>query len=267
MSSKVEFNANNCLFFSDKEMYKQVEKVAIKLRSIFAISSATLLPTIIKEYASQNNVIVKILHLPLKDNQLWGIFYNINGIYFIVINSEISQNKQMVALAHEFYHFYASIEENLEPRDILNADTQELNIEDKKANTFAACLLIPEDYLKVLCNTEDTIIGKINQIKKVMNIFMVPYKTAVIRLAETGFFSEKEALEFINMINKETRDIFDVVSMNNIKWNFADNSIDLDDYETLIHSNEDLGLMSSKKLNKQKEIVKNILDHFGDKNN
>lgn len=255
------FDISNCLYFTEKETYEEINRIATRIFSVYPFNNGSLaLKQMIKNYAATNNVQVKILYIPLKDIQLWGVFYQLDGIYFIVINSEISLNKQVVALAHEFYHLYSAVEENMVPLDILADNVKTLNIEDKKANAFAACFLMPEHILKSMLKKPNTLEEKIVLIKIVMDVFMVPFKTAVIRLMEIEYLSKDEGLEIINSTTRKVRDKFESLNAFNIsKWDMVnDKLLELDDLDTLFHINEDLELMSEKKLNKHKEIVEQI---------
>lgn len=256
------FDISNCLYFSDKETYIEINRIATRILSVYPFNNGSLaLKQMIKNYAQTNNVQVKVLYIPLKDIQLWGLFYQLDGIYFIVINSEISLSKQSVALAHEFYHLYSAVEENMVPLDILSDNEKKIKIEDKKANAFAACFLMPEHILKSMLKKPNTIEEKIVLIKIVMDVFMVPFKTAVIRLMEIEYLTEDEGLDIINSITRDIRDKFENINTyKNSKWDYVNyNSIELDDLDTLFHINEDLELMSEKKLKKHKEIVENII--------
>lgn len=254
------FDISNCLYFNEKEIYEEMNRIATRIFSVYPFNNGSLaLKQIIKNYAAANNVQVKILYIPLKDIQLWGLFYQLDGIYFIVINSEISLNKQVVALAHEFYHLYSAVEENMVALDILADNVRTLNIEDKKANAFAACFLMPEHFLKSMFKKPNTLEEKILLIKMVMDVFMVPFKTAVIRLMEIEFLTKDEGLEIINSTTRNERDKFESFNAFKLsKWDMVNDLLELDDLDTLFHINEDLELMSEKKLNKHKEIVKKI---------
>lgn len=255
------FDISNCLYFSDNEVYDEINRVATRIFSVYPFNNSSLaLKQMIKNYADRNNIQVKILYIPLNDIQLWGLFYQLDGIYFIVINSEISLNKQVVALAHEFYHLYSSVEENMVPLDILSDNEKSLNIEDKKANAFAACFLMPDHILRAMLKKPNTLDDKILSIKVLMDIFMVPFKTAVIRLMEVEYLTQKEGLDIINSTTRKVRDTFESLNTFKIsKWDMVNKELlELDDLETLFRINEDLELMSEKKLKKHKEIVDQI---------
>ena len=79
------FDISNCLYFTEKETYSEINRIATRIFSVYPFNNGSLaLKQMIKNYASTNNVQVKILYIPLKDNQLWGLFYQLDGIYFIV---------------------------------------------------------------------------------------------------------------------------------------------------------------------------------------
>ena len=264
------FNLDNCLYLKDKKLYEEISLIASKIYLRYSIpNNPSAMKAMIKQYAKANDVHVKILYVPLNDTQLWGIFYQLDGIYFIVINSEISINKQVVALAHEFYHFYSSVEENMVPLDILSDNIESDNIEDKKADAFAACYLMPELILKSSLQQPFSLEEKLLQIKLLMDAFIVPYKTAAIRLMEIGYISKEECLTFIDATTRDLRDILERVnSSKESRWDFINkNLIELDDLDNLLYINENLELMSSKKLKKQKEIVDKIKKELKGENN
>ena len=260
-----KFNRNNCLFLIDKEAFLEIERIANQLHSnSYLIQSPFALKERIKEYALKNDVIVKIMYVPMDDSKIWGMFYEINGIYFIAINNQKPMNKQLVALAHEFYHFYAAINESASKRDILLEDQGELLIEDKKANAFAATYLMPEATIRAILKPTDSLPSKVLQIKLLMGIFMIPYKTAVLRLLEIGFISEDDAEILLNKTSQEVEDFINSITFfkNNVGEINTENVIDLDDLDIIVESNENLELISSKKLKIDKDIILQIRKEF-----
>lgn len=263
MSIKV----SDCLFAKDKKSFREIEtKANLTLMSLPVLRLiGSNLKVFIKSYAEKNAVHLKILYLPFNDDQVWGLFYQKKGIYFIVINNEISINKQNVALAHEFYHFISSFEEDkISAMDILkeNSQNNEYNNEDLNANAFSSCLLMPSDIITMLLpqkptNFEEVII----QIKALMDIFLVPYKTAVIRLFEIDRISLREAESYIKSADTKTRNKLEETNIyNNIRWEHPiKNHIDIDDLNNLIEENENYEFISSIKATKYKNKVEEIL--------
>ena len=268
------FNIENCLFYSEPETFQKVSVLALKLLQNLSTTFPTMnaLKKVIKTFAKNNEVYVQILYVPFNDVQAWGMFYQLDGVYFIVINSEIPMNKQNVALVHEFYHFYTAVKENYTP-DILRENATELNDEDKKANAFAASFLMPENLVKIFLASNDMkfIDDQIIAIKDIMDVFMVPYKTAVIRLMELQKISVDTGLKLLNKDNSiiHKLKLYNLYEENFLpsRWNFSnDKYIDLDDLEFLMVYNKENELISPQKLKKQEEIVKEIMQKLRDQN-
>ncbi|MBQ3213507.1 MAG: ImmA/IrrE family metallo-endopeptidase [Clostridia bacterium] len=267
MSIKIK----DCLFYSDKSLFRDIEKKANMI--LYNISELTPiaynLKLFIKEYAERKNVCLKILYLPFNDDQVWGMFYKISGIFFIVINSEFPMNKQNVALAHEFYHFIDFLENHEDSTDdnlidVLkdNPNEVECNINDKKANAFSSCFLMPKERVELVCKREPkTSKEKVFYIEKLMDSFMVPYKTAVIRAYELEKISEKELKIFLG-IGKETIKLLDevIIKLRFERWEQkCSNYYDLDDLDYLISENEEFQFISNSKANSTKLKVEEIL--------
>lgn len=259
---------SECLFEKEPKMFREIENKAnmvLMITPVFRLIGSNL-KVFIKSYAEKNSVHLKLLYLPFHDDQVWGIFYQQKGIYFIVINSDISINKQNVALAHEFYHFIISLEEDkVSAMDILkeNSVQAECSMEDKKANAFSSCLLMPKDIVNVLLeNKAETVEEKLFQVKLLMDVFVVPYKTAVIRLFELGCLSLEEAEYFIQYTNSTLRDELEKDNhfLKSVRWNNSmKNYIDIDDLPDLIKENVEFEFISASKADKCMKKVEEIL--------
>ena len=110
-----------------------------------------------------------------------------------MINSSLPLSKQIFAAAHELYHIYCYFEENdpilLQSGSILESDTideEAKEIEDMAANAFAAILLAPKDRLNEQTDVYNLSYKNISvqTVLKIMDIFAIPYKAAVLRLLE-----------------------------------------------------------------------------------
>ena len=263
MSIKLE----NCLYYTDIKEYKQIESMAnrILFNSPTTKLVASNLKLLIKEHAKKMDVHLKVLYLPFHDSQVWGMFYKKSEIFFIIINSEIAISKQNVALAHEFYHFLESLEtEKHSPLDIFREiSNNQNNIEDYKANAFSSCLLMPADVVNVICKKNNTnIYEQIAYIKVLMDAFVVPYKTAVIRLYELEVFDFNTAQTFLCDEEKKTQSIIERIksSSGGQRWeNNFENYYDLDDLFDLINENETYEFISEKKAKTTREKVEELI--------
>ena len=152
----------------------------------------------------------RVLYYPVEDEDICGFSVQYKEKKFVFINTFIPLEKQIFAAAHELFHiWYSDIAKGwllksviLDNQDISDPEIQK---EDIKANRFAAEFLMTKT---VLINEMD-----IRSIKKdnlnlqhlveLMDIFMVPYKTIVLRLYEIGYLDEKSCKEFLNTPDRD----------------------------------------------------------------
>ena len=129
---------------------------------------------------------------------------------------------------------------------------------------------MPADVVMTICNKNSTdIYEQIAYIKVLMDVFVVPYKTAVIRLYELSIFNFETANSFLLDENREKQSIIENIksSFNSQRWekNF-DNYYDLDDLTELINENENYEFISEKKALETRlqveEIIKKIINPF-----
>ena len=111
---------------------------------------------------------------------------------------------------------------------------------------------------------------KIVSIKALMDIFVVPYKTAVIRLYELGKLTFEDAQEFIKSINSKTRNDLEKINFahHRSRWEHPiKNYVDLDDLSELINENENYEFISSNKASRCKNKVEEIIQKLLKKEN
>jgi Zn-dependent peptidase ImmA (M78 family) len=143
----------------------------------------------------------RALFYPLEDDDVWGFYEKIGGHSFICINTSIDFDKQVFVAAHELYHlWYNHPEELILASDIEERD-QNLSIEEKRANRFAAVFLVPEMLLgrEIVAGKIDIATIEVQDIVKLARTFLVPYRTMVKRLCEIGKISDSKCLEFLNV--------------------------------------------------------------------
>lgn len=266
MSIKIK----DCLFYEDTELFKKVNNLANTI--LFSWPPRFIgsnLKVFIKRYAEKRGYHLKILCLPFNDEQVWGLFYEKGGIYFIVINTDLPINKQNVALAHEFYHFIDSLESGEEaPVDVLREvhDNHEYDISDKKANAFSSCLLMPEDLVNFMLDKEpSTIQEKVGYVKSLMDIFMVPFKTAAIRAYELNKLTVKEVEMFLDLDKMTVKTLDKIISrLRYERWEQKFNNVyDIDDLDRLVLENESYDFISKQTAKKIQDKVEEILKKLG----
>lgn len=129
-----------------------------------------------------------------------------------MINSALPLSKQIFAAAHELYHIYCYFEEKdiglLQAGSILESDViddEATELEDIEANAFAALLLAPKERLEEQTDVYHLSYKNISvqTILKVMDIFAIPYKAAVLRLFEEEKIDRKTVKQLLRVEDTE----------------------------------------------------------------
>ena len=148
---------------------------------------------IVTNYARKRELSVEILRYPFKDEELWAFTFVKKGTLFLCVNSELAICKQIFAVAHELYHIHCYAED-IDPDTIVSGslldsktvDDMAMSQEDLEANAFAGLLLIPDSMLdeqiKLYGITGEKI--SVDDVLTLMELFALPYKAVVLRLAE-----------------------------------------------------------------------------------
>lgn len=145
----------------------------------------------------------RVIYYPFGINAPWG-FTRISGSKndselekpFVAINTSIPVPCQVFAAAHELYHIWYEHNPDILPSDLLEEDEKEIN--EKKANRFAAEFLIDDVLLR-----QEMEIYKIKKISirtvlQLADLFTVPYQAMAKRLHETGFIGNNECMMLLS---------------------------------------------------------------------
>ena len=179
---------------------RQFEKIAFQAKAFAANYCGN---TIIRDsifriaanYARKRELSLEILRYPFKDEELWAFTFVKKGILFLCVNSELTISKQIFAVAHELYHIHCYAE-NIDSDTIVRgslldskiADDLAVSQEDLEANAFAGLLLMPDNVIdeqaKLYGITGDKI--SVDDVLILMELFALPYKAVVLRLAENN---------------------------------------------------------------------------------
>ena len=159
-------------------------------------------------YARKRELPVEILRYPFEDEELWAFTFVKKGILFLCVNSELAMCKQVFAAAHELYHIHCYAE-NIDSDTIASgslldsktADDMAMSQEDLEANAFAGLLLMPDSILdeqiKLYGITREKI--SVDDVLMLMELFALPYKAAVLRLAENHNITAAKAQELLKI--------------------------------------------------------------------
>lgn len=120
-----------------KTVEKIVEEIITKLNIISA-------PVNVEEIAERCNVQVR----RASAKNISGLLYRKDGVAFMAINSEEPIVRQRFTIAHELGHFFLHHAKDtfIEYRD--NKKKVVRGFKEVEANSFAASLLMPQDFLK-----------------------------------------------------------------------------------------------------------------------
>lgn len=143
-----------------------------------------------------------LLLYPLKSRNIAGFTRKKREFVQIFINTSFDKGFQNFAGAHELYHliqFQEKENDNFvlcKNTDVLDTiDESDINLEELKANYFAAAFLLPREVVferfkkikKLNCSEEDFIL----EILKVQFQYEVPFKTILKRLRELDIIDKK----------------------------------------------------------------------------
>ena len=177
---------------------RQFDKVNAQAKSFAANYCGTTIIRdsifgVVTNYARKREMTVEVLRYPFKDEELWAFTFVKKGTLFLCVNSELAICKQIFAVAHELYHIHCYAED-IDPDTIARGslldsktvDDMAVSQEDLEANAFAGLLLMPDSMLdeqiKLYGITGEKII--IDDVLTLMELFALPYKAVVLRLAE-----------------------------------------------------------------------------------
>lgn len=145
----------------------------------------------------------RVIYYPLGSEAPWG-FTRISGSRndaglekpFVAINTSIPVDCQVFAAAHELYHIWYEKNPDILPPNLLDGEDKELN--EKKANRFAAEFLVDKAMLQQEIDTYKIKKITIKSILQLANLFTVPYRAMAKRLNEIGIVSEEELEKFLS---------------------------------------------------------------------
>lgn len=198
------------LYENNPKRFKQIIDLSRKFVGVYCVDSiiGENVFQLLKNYARRNDVTLEILRYPFHDSKLWACTFLKKGTIFVCINSELPQNKQVFAAAHELYHIYCYVEDVdqniIRSGSLLDSKTVDEfanTQEDIEANAFAALLLMPDRLLNEQIDLYGIPKGNVtvDDILVLMDFFGIPYKAVVLRLYESENISKSKASEFLSV--------------------------------------------------------------------
>lgn len=205
---------DNSLYIKDHKRYVKICECVTSFNSLYNKNNIIQddIFNVLENYVNRHNMPFELLRYPIGDAELCACTFIRQGRMFVMINSAIPLSKQIFAAAHELYHIFCYLEEKdfalLQSGSILESDVIDdaaKELEDMEANAFAALLLAPKDRLE-----EQSIVYNLSYknasdqvVLKIMDIFAIPYKAAVLRLFEEEKIDKKTAKKLLQIGNDE----------------------------------------------------------------
>ena len=264
---------NNSLYIKDHKRYVSISECVTKFNSIYNKNNIIQddIFNVLENYVIQHDMPFELLRFPIRDNELCACTFIREGRMFVMVNSALPLAKQIFAAAHELYHIYCYFEGKdsvlLQSGSILEADVMDdeaKELEDMEANAFAALLLVPKDRLEEQSSVYHLSYGNVSIqiIFKIMDIFAIPYKAAVLRLFEEEKIDIDMARKFLQIDNDEVNKQIEVTGKA-ARW--QENPRNLIRFGSLSEKMYDLEQWESirdERLESDKARLQNIMDHL-----
>lgn len=168
-----------------KAIEAEIELKAIDFRQQNGYSSTE--PVHLKSLLLKKNVLS--VFRPLS-HDFSGMALKIGSSLFMMVNSEQRQGKQHFTIAHELYHL--CIQENFTSQQCKTGSFDTKDIEEYKADLFAAFFLLPTEGIKKMIPTEELRRNaeiSIQTILKVEQFYSVSRSALLYRLKSLGFIN------------------------------------------------------------------------------
>lgn len=204
----------NSLYKKDRKKYDKISECVTSFNALYNKNNIIQddIFSVLENYVKRKEMPFDLLRYPVRDKELCACTFIRKGHMFVMVNSALPVSKQIFATAHELYHIYCYFEEN-EPvllqsgsmlrSDVLDEDTKE--IEDMEANAFAALLLAPKERIEEQTDVYNLSYKNtsVQVVLRIMDIFAIPYKAAVLRLYEEEKINIKIAEELLRVDDAE----------------------------------------------------------------
>ena len=190
---------SNAIVLNEKQIY-EVKGLASDTRQSFGVHPNVPIGNDIKLLLEKNDIL--LCEYPFSDAKGTHTYGNITWfktdnetITFIGLNTSSYYDEQIFAIAHEIYHYITQSGKAYTP-DMEYEDT----ITEKKADRFAAELLLPEAALKtaavgMLGSSDMRKIPKTRLLRFIARIqcdWWLPFQAIINRLFEEGFIDESQ---------------------------------------------------------------------------
>lgn len=264
---------DNSLFIKDRKRYTKVKECVTGFNAIYNKNNIIQndIFNIMENYAARHHMPFELLRYPIADSELCACTFIRRGRMFVMVNSALPLSKQIFAAAHELYHIYCFFEDNdsalLQSGSILESDViddEAKETEDMEANAFAALLLAPKERLDEQTDVYNLSYKNtsLSVILRIMDIFAIPFKAAVLRLFEEEKIDIKTVKRLLmteeTEINRQIRLTGKAARWQEISSNF----IRFGSLEEQMYSVEQLGAARDERLESDKIRLAQIVERL-----
>lgn len=211
----MSINKKEVEWLPDERLRLEVKNKANEVILKFALKGITDIFDMIEDVAV-------LIRKPLNTTEISGFSSYYNDLFLVFTNSSFTLGHERFTAAHELYHIMYNKEMLTKEKVIFQQYKK--NIEEDKANIFAAELLMPEDYVKELfyklVNVEKDKV-EVRHIVRLNSILKVSYKAMIKRLiqldlcdiklydslVEFGTVENAENLQRITMMEGYTKEL------------------------------------------------------------
>lgn len=222
-------------------------------------------------YARKRELPLEVLRYPFKDKELWAFTFVKKGTLFLCVNAELAMCKQIFAVAHELYHIHCYAEDidsdTIVSGSLLDSKTavdMAASQEDLEANAFAGVLLMPDSMLDEQIKLYGIISEKItvDDVLMLMELFALPYKAVVLRLAENRNITPTKAQE---LLKADASYVAERINLTGKALAWQQNSKDLFYFGSLLDNmeyNKDNELLTDSREKSDREYLEKIRKGF-----
>lgn len=265
---------DNSLFIQNPDKFQElsgaVEQFNIRYNGSNIIQDDIF--SVLKNYARTKGIKLEMLRFPTKDDDFCALTCVQKGKIFVYVNSWLPLSNQIFAAAHELYHIWCFIEEKdesiLRKGSFLNAaamDEDVKNNEDLEANAFAGMLLVPSgtlfEQMKIYGISREK--QSLEDIIRLMAIFSVPYKAALLRLYEEKYMEMGRAREFLAIKKEDLKKEIHYIADADRWQKRTPEIIQLGTLKQMMDQNQENELLAASRAVSDQEIYIQFLRRYG----
>lgn len=195
--------------YISSEILESIEKEVIFLNGKYSVQNEGQIKDDI--FSLLDKVGTLILY-PIEEENLLGIYISKNDKNYFILNSSLKLEYLVFAAAHELAHSLDIAKVNFEivtselmTEYVNHADHGEkLKEADIIANRFAAEFLVGTQQLLKQYKDVPKTFSTVSKAVKLSDIFLVPYKTIIKRLAEVKLIDDQETIDDLLAVDNKT---------------------------------------------------------------